>query len=86
MARTARKTARRGGVDPLDEPSAEWGWHGAFPNAIRIAGVLVGILLLVLTLGPYQSHLQDFWMVPMALGLLWLVVRGTMKRRNTWRK
>ena len=86
MARTVRKTARRGGVDPTDEPSAEWGWHGTFPNATRIAGVLVAILLLVLTLGPYQSRLQDFWMVPMALGLLVLVVRGTMKRRNAWRK
>ena len=78
--------ARRGGVDPADEPSAEWGWHGSFPNALRIAGVLVAILLVVLMLGPYQSRLQDFWMIPIALGLLVLIVRGTIKRRNAWRK
>ena len=30
---------RRAGVDPQDEPSAEWGWHGRFPRARAIAGV-----------------------------------------------
>ena len=86
MARTSRRVARRSGVDPVDEPSAEWGWSGSFPNATRVAGVLVAIILLVLMIGPYQSRLQDFWMVPIALGILVLIVRGTMKRRNAWRK
>ncbi len=26
---------RPGEVDPRDEPSAEWGWHGSFPKATR---------------------------------------------------
>jgi Protein of unknown function (DUF2631) len=86
VARTSRRTARPDGVDPHDEPSAEWGWHGSFPNGLRIAGVVVAIIILVLTLGPYQSRLQDFWMVPIALGLLVLIIRGTVKRRNDWRK
>jgi Protein of unknown function (DUF2631) len=86
VARTSRRTARRGGVDPLDEPSAEWGWHGSFPNGMRIAGVVVAIVLLLLLLGPYQTHLQDLWMIPIALGILALIVRGTVKRRNAWRK
>ena len=83
MARTSRRTARRVGID---EPSAEWGWHGTFPNGQRIAGVVVAVVLLVLVIGPYQSRLQDFWIVGIALGLLVLIVRGTMKRRNDWRK
>ena len=86
MARTSRRAARRSGVDPLDEPSAEWGWHGAFPNGLRIAGVVVAIVLLLLIIGPYQSRLQDWWIVVIALGILALIVRGTMKRRNAWRK
>lgn len=86
MARTSRRTARRGGVDPHDEPSAEWGWHGSFPNGLRIAGVVVAIIILVLTIGPYQSRLQDFWMVSIALGMIVLIIRGTVKRRNDWRK
>jgi hypothetical protein len=53
---------------------------------MRIAGVIVAIILLVLLLGPYQTRLQDLWMIPMALGLLALIVWGTVKRRNDWRK
>jgi hypothetical protein len=49
---------RRPAWDPRDEPSAEWGWHGSFPNGSRIAGVVVAILLLVLLIGPYQTHLR----------------------------
>ena len=86
MARTSRTVARRTGVDPHDEPSAEWGWHGTFPNVTRIAGVLVAIVILVMMIGPYQNRLQDFWMVPIALGIIIVIVRGTIKRRNDWRK
>ena len=86
MARTSRRSARRVGLDPSDEPSAEWGWHGSFPNGTRIAGVVVAIILVVLLLGPYQSHLQDFWLVLIAIGIVAVIVRGTVKRRNAWRK
>jgi hypothetical protein len=86
VARTSRRTARKGGVDPRDEPSAEWGWHGSFPNGQRIAGVVTAIVLLLLLLGPYQTHLQDWWMIPIALGILGLIVWGSVKRRNDWRK
>jgi hypothetical protein len=86
VARTARRTARRGGVDPHDEPGLEWGWHGSFPNGQRIAGVVVAIVLVALIFGPYQSRTQDLWLLPIALGILVLIVRGTAKRRNAWRK
>ena len=86
MARTSRRTARRSGVDPSDEPSAEWGWHGSFPNGVRISGVVVAIVLLLLMIGPYQSRLQDWWIVGIALGILALIVRGTIRRRNAWRR
>jgi hypothetical protein len=86
VARTSRRSAPRAGVDPRDEPSAEWGWHGTFPNATRIAGVVVSIILLVLLIGPYQTRLQDFWEIPLALGILAAVIYGTVKRRHDWRK
>ncbi len=28
---------RPAGVDPQDEPSAEWGWYGTFPKATRMS-------------------------------------------------
>jgi hypothetical protein len=86
VARSARRAARRGGVDPRDEPSAEWGWHGSFPIGLRISGIVVAVTLLLLLIGPYQSRMQDLWMVPMALGIIVLIIRGTAKQRNAWRK
>lgn len=87
MARTARRSAPQTKVDPRDEPSAEWGWHGSFPNVTRIAAVVSAIILLVLLIGPYQTHLQDFWLIPIALGMLAAVVVGTIRRRRgDWRK
>jgi len=87
VARTSRRSARRTGVDPRDEPSAEWGWHGSFPNGLRIAGVIVAILLLVMLVGPYESRTQDLWLVPMGLGLVGLIIWGTVRRRrDDWRR
>ena len=85
MARTSRRS-KRTGAPPLDEPSTQWGWHGGFPNATRIAGVVTAIVLLLLMIGPYQSRLQDFWIVGVAIAILALIVRGTLKRRNAWRQ
>jgi drug/metabolite transporter (DMT)-like permease len=85
VARTSRRSGRTG-VDPRDEPSVRWGWHGSFPNATRVAGVIVAIVLLLMVIGPYQSHLQDWWIVGIALLILAAIVRGTMKRRAAWRK
>ena len=86
MARTSRRSAPRVGVDPRDEPSAEWGWHGSFPNATRIAGVVSALILLVLLIGPYQTHLQDIWVVIVALVILVGVVHQIVRRRKAWRR
>ena len=87
MARTSRRSVRKAGVDPRDEPSVEWGWHGSFPNGQRVSGVVVAILLLVMVVGPYQTSLHVLWLVPMGLALLGLIVWGTVKRRrDDWRR
>jgi hypothetical protein len=85
VARTSRR-ALGSGVDPQDEPSAEWGWHGSFPNGTRIAGIVSALVLVALVFGPYQSRLQDWWIAGIVLLLVVAVVRGTIKRRNAWRR
>jgi hypothetical protein len=82
----ARRSARRTGVDPRDEPSAEWGWHGGFPNGTLIAGVVSAIVMLLLLIGPYQTHLQDIWVVIVALVILVGVVHQIVRRRKAWRR
>lgn len=84
MAKTRKSGRPR--VDPRDEPSAEWGWHGSFPRATPIAGVVTAIILLLLMIGPYQTRLQDFWIVGVVLLLIGLIAHGTLKRRKAWRR
>ncbi|MGH3431766.1 MAG: DUF2631 domain-containing protein, partial [Thermocrispum sp.] len=48
-------------VDPADEPSAEWGWHGSFPNLVQVMGwVIVGSLLAML-IGNHNGRTEDIW-------------------------
>jgi lysylphosphatidylglycerol synthetase-like protein (DUF2156 family) len=82
----ARRSARRTGVDPRDEPSAEWGWHGGFPNGTLIAGVVSAIALLLLLVGPYQTHLQVFWVLVVVVVILAGVAHQIVKRRKAWRR
>ncbi|MCF7550134.1 DUF2631 domain-containing protein [Pseudonocardia sp. WMMC193] len=73
-------------VDPADEPSAEWGWHGEFPKATSIAGVLVAILLPLMLIGHHTSWTEIlFSVVPSVVilaGVVWLNVR----KRRDWRQ
>ena len=73
VARNSRELAQRPAVDPHDEPSAEWGWHGGFPRGKIIAGVVTILLLIAFILGPYQSRTQDIWLVGIALVLAFVI-------------
>ncbi len=86
MARNSRDLEKRSEIDPQDEPSAEWGWHGSFPKAKAAAGVVSALILVSFIFGPYQTSTQDLWIagivVLIALGLMAQAVR----RRNAWRR
>ncbi|MCP2165414.1 DUF2631 domain-containing protein [Goodfellowiella coeruleoviolacea] len=73
-------------VDPHDEPSAEWGWHGTFPRGIQIAGWLSTIFCFLMLIGNHHGRTEDIWLigvgVAMAIGLIYLRAR----RRTAWRR
>jgi hypothetical protein len=82
-----QESARPPAVDPRDEPSAEWGWHGSFPNGSRIAGV-VSIIALVTML--FIGHETDVtvasWMLGTALIIVIGLVADAARKRNAWRR
>ncbi|MCO1654400.1 DUF2631 domain-containing protein [Pseudonocardia humida] len=86
MARNSRELAKRSAVDPQDEPSAEWGWHGSFPKGKVAGGVVSIIFLLLFAIGPYQSRTQDLWLIGIALLLAGLIVHHVVSRRHAWRR
>ncbi|QWF83034.1 DUF2631 domain-containing protein [Amycolatopsis sp. CA-230715] len=73
-------------VDPRDEPSAAWGWHGTFPKATRIAGWFSALVLFLMLIGNHENNTENVWLVGLGLFLILLLVLDMRKRRTAWRK
>ena len=81
----ARRPSAVAKVDPVVEPSAEWGWHQHFPRAARVLGVLVGFLTLGLLVASNADWTEMIYTVGTALILFVLVLLSVLRRRNSWR-
>lgn len=89
MARMGRKVAQRSekrAIGPHDEPSAEWGWHGDFPRAGRIAGWITVVVLLTQLIGPHEGRVENLWVIGIAAVLAYYLVRNTVRARRAWRR
>ncbi|WP_312869244.1 DUF2631 domain-containing protein [Amycolatopsis pithecellobii] len=73
-------------VDPRDEPSAEWGWHGSFPRASRVAGWLTVVVLLVMIYNNHENNTENVWLVGIAVGIAIALLVDIKKRRTAWRR
>jgi hypothetical protein len=83
----ASKTVeKRPAVDPHDEPSVEWGWHGTFPKATRIGGWFSAIALLLMLKGNHENNTESVWLIGLSLFLIFLLVLDIRKQRMAWRK
>lgn len=77
---------KRPEVDPRDEPSARWGWHGSFPKATRIAGWATVVILLLMIKGNHENNTENVWLVGLAAFIALMLVLDIRKRRTAWRK
>ena len=86
MASDSRELAQRSAVDPDEEPSAEWGWHGTFPTGALVAGWVSTAIIFVMLIGNHTGRTEDLWLVgvgiAMAAGLVW----QSLRKRNAWRR
>ncbi|MEV6611549.1 MULTISPECIES: DUF2631 domain-containing protein [unclassified Kutzneria] len=73
-------------VDPHDEPSAEWGWHGTFPKATRIAGWLTAIALLLMLIGNHRGHIEDIYLIGVAAAIVLALIWDRIRSRTAWRR
>jgi hypothetical protein len=73
-------------VDPRDEPSAAWGWHGGFPRGTVIAGWVSAIILLLMTIGNHEGHIEDIYLVCIAVGIILMLIRKSVRDRRSWRR
>ncbi|MGH3564556.1 MAG: DUF2631 domain-containing protein [Pseudonocardia sp.] len=86
MARNSRELAQRPAVDPQDEPSAEWGWHGSFPRGQMMAGWVSVVLLLTMLIGNHEGATEDVWLIGLAAVMAFGLVLHTVRKRRSWRR
>jgi hypothetical protein len=86
VARNSRELAQRPAVDPQDEPSVEWGWHGGFPRASVVAGWVSVVILLTFLVGNHEGRTEDLWLIGLAALMAFGLVLHSVRRRNSWRR
>lgn len=86
MARTSRELATRPAVDPQDEPSAEWGWHGSFPRGKAAAGWFTVFALLIMIIGNHQGRTENVWLILVAGITAAVLIVHSVRRRRAWRR
>ena len=73
-------------VDPHDEPSVEWGWHGTFHKGIRIAGWLTAIAMLLMLIGNHRGRIEDLYLVATAAVIVAALIWDRIRSRTSWRR
>ena len=74
-------------VDPHEEPSAEWGWHGSFPKGREIGGWFTVIAFIIMAfVGNHVAQTERLWLLGIAAGLIAVLVGARVRQRTSWRR
>ncbi|ASO19336.1 hypothetical protein AHOG_08455 [Actinoalloteichus hoggarensis] len=72
-------------VDPHEEPSAEWGWHGGFPVGTRVAGWVGALSVFAMLIGNHEGRTEDLWLIFLGAGMVATLIWDQVRRRTSWR-
>lgn len=72
--------------EPVNAPSARFGWHGQATKTFQIAGWFVVFSLLAMLIGNHHGHVEDIWLIAIAAGLAFILIKNTIGRRGRWQK
>jgi Protein of unknown function (DUF2631) len=73
------------GVDPDEEPSAAWGWHGTPTRAGRIAGWFTAVALFAMLIGNNEGHVGDIFLIGPGALLVVMLIASHLKARKAKR-
>jgi hypothetical protein len=75
-----------GAPDPNEEPSVDWGWHGSFPRAGKVAGWLSALALFAMLSGNHRSHVEDVYLIILGSLLVMMLLGSHLKAYQTKRR
>ncbi len=73
-------------VDPEDEPSAKWGWHGTFPMATQVAGWFAAIVCFLMLTATHTSKTEWVFLVATGVIIIALLLNSLRRKRSAWRR
>ncbi|MDN5932402.1 MAG: DUF2631 domain-containing protein [Pseudonocardia sp.] len=85
MASDSRELAQRPAVDPEEEPSVEWGWHGSFPRGMMIAGWVSTVIMFLMLIGNHEGRTENVWLIVLAVAMVIALIAHSVRKRNAWR-
>lgn len=87
MAGSQLQKRSKNAVDPHEEPSAEWGWHGRFPRGREIGGwiTVIGVFAMAF-IGNHVAETERLWLIGIGALLVVLLVGDRVRQRTSWRR
>lgn len=93
MANTELEHKPSQAIDPTDEPSVEWGWHGGFPKGTQIAGWFCTISMFLMLIGNHQGLVQtgrpadeDYFLIIIGASMAVMLLFDLRRKKRSWRQ
>ena len=83
---TSSELDKRPAVDPHEEPSHEWGWHGTFPKGTRIAGWLSAIFCFLMLIGNHHGQTENIFLIATGVSIIAFLVWDAARSKKPWRR
>jgi len=68
-----------------DEHPTDWGWHGEWGRAARVAGWVVAAIMLVMITATHYNGQGTLFLSLTAAGLIVGLIWDRHRRKNSWR-
>jgi hypothetical protein len=76
----------RAGEQPIEhERPEDWGWHGETGKKGRVGAVIATLVLLAFLKGNHQGHVEDVWLVGVAVVMVLILLLDWRRRKTAWR-
>ena len=75
---------RHNGVDPVEVPSAAWGWRRINYRTWYAVGFGIFAFLLLMLRGNHVGHVEDYFLIGFAILVPGVIVRDMWGRRRGW--
>jgi hypothetical protein len=74
-------------VDPDEEPSARWGWHGRLPRGREIGGWFTVLAIFAMAfIGNHIAETERLWLLGIGATLVIVLVAERVRQRTSWRR